>query len=167
MAYVGYPTFILTDPMARILIADDSEITRKLLVATLASHEGWNVCGEAVNGRNAILMAHDLKPDLIVMDLVMPMLDGLQAATEIAKNAPALPIVIYSLQILPELEMEAKKYGVWALVSKSADRNVLIETVERLLTSTLPQISSGAPKPASPPSKSDDKPDSESHEEFE
>jgi DNA-binding NarL/FixJ family response regulator len=122
--------------MARILIADDSEITRKLLAATLGTHEGWTVCGEAVNGRNAILMAHDLKPDLVIMDLVMPMLDGLQASAEIAKNAPSVPIVIYSLQILPELEMEAKKYGVWAMVSKSADRNILIETVERLLGST-------------------------------
>jgi len=126
--------------MARILIADDSEVTRKLLAATLGTHEGWTVCGEAVNGRNAILMAHDLKPDLVVMDLVMPMLDGLQAAAEIAKGAPAVPIVIYSLQILPELEIEAKKYGVWAMVSKSADRNVLIETVERLLASTQPQL---------------------------
>jgi len=81
-------------------------------------------------------MAHNLKPDLVIMDLVMPMLDGLQAAAEIAKNAPTVPIVIYSLQIPPELEMEAKKYGVWAMVSKSADRNLLIETVERLLAST-------------------------------
>jgi DNA-binding NarL/FixJ family response regulator len=128
--------------MARILIADDSEITRKLLSAALGSHEGWTICGEAVNGRNAILMAHDLKPDLVIMDLVMPMLDGLQAAAEIAKGAPTVPIVLYSLQILPELEMEAKKYGVWALVSKSADRNVLIETLERLLASTTPNATS-------------------------
>ena len=149
--------------MARILIADDSEVTRKLLAATLGAHVGWSVCGEAVNGRNAILMAHDLKPDLVIMDLVMPMLDGLQASTEIAKSTPSVPIVIYSLQILPELEMEAKKYGVWAMVSKSADRNILIETVERLLASTqsphTPQSSTSsheilnqpAPEPTSEP----------------
>jgi DNA-binding NarL/FixJ family response regulator len=145
--------------MPRILIADDSEITRKLLSATLGSHEGWTICGEAVNGRNAILMAHDLKPDLVVMDLVMPMLDGLQAAAEIAKSAPTVPIVLYSLQILPELEMEAKKYGVWALISKSSDRTLLIETIERLLASAQHQGKSAS---ATSNDESNSKPVSES-----
>jgi len=140
--YVGYPTFrFALVNMARILIADDSELIRKHLTAALGSHAGWTVCGEAANGVNAILMAYDLKPDLIILDLVMPMLDGLQAAAEIAKIIPSVPIVIYSLQILPELEMEAKKFGVWALVSKSSPQNLLIETVERLLASSQPTLS--------------------------
>jgi DNA-binding NarL/FixJ family response regulator len=116
--------------MARILIADDSELMQKQLVVAVDSHDGWNVCGTAANGVSAILKAHELKPDLVILDLVMPMLDGLQTAAE---------IVIFSVQVLPELEVEAKKYGVWAMVSKSAEQNVLIETVERLLASSQPQ----------------------------
>lgn len=124
--------------MARILIADDSEVLRKQVVAVVDSHPGWSVCGEAVNGVSAILKAHELKPDLVIMDLVMPMLDGLQSAAEIAKFHPTIPIVIYSLQVLPELEIEAKKYGVWAMVSKSAEQSLLIATAERLLAASPP-----------------------------
>lgn len=127
--------------MARILIADDSVILRKQIAALIGSHPGWTVCGEAANGVSAVLKAHELKPDLVIMDLVMPMLDGLQSSTEIAKLHPTIPIVIYSLHLLPELEVEAKKYGVWALVSKSADQSLLIETVERLLAASPHQIS--------------------------
>ncbi len=122
--------------MARILIADDSEVMRNQLRLALTSRANLTVCGEAVNGVSAILKAHELKPDLVIMDLVMPMLDGLRASAEIAKTAPTIPIVIYSLHLVPELEVEAKKYGVWELVSKSADQNLLTDTVERLLAAS-------------------------------
>jgi DNA-binding NarL/FixJ family response regulator len=114
---------------------------RQQLTSAIGSHPGWTVCGEAANGVSAILKAHELKPDLVIMDLVMPMLDGLQSSSEIAKLLPTLPIVVYSLHILPELEMEAKKYGVWALVSKSAEQTLLIETMERLLAAPPAQVS--------------------------
>jgi len=127
--------------VARILIADDSEAVRKQLAAVIRDHPAWSVCGEAANGVSAILKAHELKPDVVIMDLVMPMLDGLQSSTEIAKLHPAIPIVIYSMHLLPEFEVEAKKYGVWALVSKSANQSLLIETVERLLAASTSQLS--------------------------
>jgi DNA-binding NarL/FixJ family response regulator len=125
--------------VARILIADDSELMQNQLSVTVGSHDGWSVCGTAANGVSAILKAHELKPDLVILDLVMPMLDGLQTAAEISKLLPTVPIVIFSVQILPELEIEAKKYGVWAMISKTADQNVLVETIERLLASTQPE----------------------------
>jgi DNA-binding NarL/FixJ family response regulator len=138
---VGYPTFLdCGETVARILIADDSEVMRKQLVTVIRDHPGWTVCGEAANGVSAILKAHELTPDLVIMDLVMPMLDGLQSSTEIAKLHPTIPIVIYSMHLLPELEMEAKKYGVWALVSKAAEQSLLIETVERLLAASPSQL---------------------------
>jgi DNA-binding NarL/FixJ family response regulator len=138
---VGYPTFLgCGEIVARILIADDSEVMRKQLVAVIRDHPGWTVCGEAANGVSAILKAHELEPDLVIMDLVMPMLDGLQSSTEIAKLHPTIPIVIYSMHLLPELEMEAKKYGVWALVSKAAEQSLLTETVERLLAASPSQL---------------------------
>lgn len=126
--------------MARILIADDSEIMRKHLKVTLDRQDGWTVCGETGNGLKAVLLAHELKPDLVILDLVMPMLDGLAAASEIAKILPAVPIVIYSVQIQPELEVEARKFGVWAMVSKSAGPEQLIETVKRLLAASQPAL---------------------------
>jgi len=126
--------------MARILIADDSEIMRKHLKVTLHRQDGWTVCGETGNGLKAVLLAHELKPDVVILDLVMPMLDGLTAAAEIAKILPAVPVVIYSVQIQPELEVEAKKFGVWAMVSKTAGPDQLIETVKRLLTATQPLL---------------------------
>jgi DNA-binding NarL/FixJ family response regulator len=130
--------------MARILIADDSEVLRQQLTSAIGIHPGWTVCGEAANGVSAVLKAHELKPDLVIMDLVMPMLDGLQSSAEIAKLLPTVPIVVYSLHILTELEMEAKKYGVWALVSKTAEQSSLIETMERLLAAAPPQVSPNA-----------------------
>jgi DNA-binding NarL/FixJ family response regulator len=126
--------------VARILIADDSEMVRKHLKVTLDRQDGWTVCGETANGLKAVLLAHELKPDLVILDLVMPMLDGLAAAAEIAKILPAVPIVIYSVQIQPELEVEARKPGVWAMVSKSAGPEQLIETVKRLLTASQPAL---------------------------
>jgi DNA-binding NarL/FixJ family response regulator len=126
--------------VTRVLIADDSEITRAQLSAIITRREGWTVCGESRNGLKAVLLAQELKPDLVILDLVMPMLDGLRAAAEIAKILPTVPIVIYSVEILTELELEAKKYGVWALVSKSAGENTLIETLDRLLAASQPQV---------------------------
>ena len=129
--------------MTRVLIADDSEITRAQLTAVINRQEGWTVCGESRNGLKAVLLAHELKPDLVILDLVMPMLDGLRAAEEIAKILPMVPVVIYSVEILAELEFEAKKFGVWALVSKNAGENALIETLRRLLAASQPQLHSG------------------------
>ena len=121
------------DPNIRIVIADDSDVMLKQLRTILDSHAGWTVCGEATNGRQAVLRAHELKPDLIILDLAMPMLDGFSAAAEILKLLPSVPIVIFTLHVLPHMELEAKKFGIRAVISKSADRKILIGTLEGLL----------------------------------
>jgi CheY-like chemotaxis protein len=118
--------------MLKILIADDSEVVRQLLKKALSGERGWSLCGEAVNGHQAVLLAHQLKPDLIVMDLAMPMLDGLRASSEILKFAPALPIVLYTLHNNPQIALEAKKAGIQAVVSKTDDMKVLVETMARI-----------------------------------
>ncbi len=74
---------------ARILIADDSEFLRTHLRAFL-QRPGWVVCGEGANGRQAVLMASQLKPDAIVLDFVMPMVNGMEAAREILKAMPGV-----------------------------------------------------------------------------
>lgn len=115
--------------MLKILIADDNEVVRRCLKSALSAEPDWSLCGEASNGQQAVLLAHQLKPDLVVMDLAMPLLDGLRASTEILKLAPALPIVLYTLHNNPQIALEAKKAGIQRVVSKTDDLKVLLETI--------------------------------------
>ena len=119
--------------MAKILIADDSDVGRASLRTILSKQIGWTICGEAVNGRNAILMAHDLKPDLIIMDFSMPMLDGLQASKEILRAMPEIPIIVFTFHMTPQLNLEASRIGIRKVVSKSDGANALRSAVESLL----------------------------------
>jgi len=102
----------------RILIADDSSVTRKTLLELLHTH-GWQVCGQAENGLEAVRMAAELKPDVVILDLAMPSMDGLTAAREISQAHPTIPIVMHTFHDLPQLELEAKKNGVRRIVPKS------------------------------------------------
>jgi DNA-binding NarL/FixJ family response regulator len=116
----------------KILVADDSEVVRRLLKTALSGERGWSLCGEACDGQQAVRLARELKPDLIIMDLAMPLLDGLHASAEILKFAAALPIVLYTLHNTPQIALEAKKAGIKAVVSKTGDIKVLVETIERM-----------------------------------
>jgi YesN/AraC family two-component response regulator len=78
----------------RILVADDHEAVRKGVCAILATRLGIEVCGEAANGQEAIAQAHALKPDLIILDITMPILNGLDAARVIRLTLPDLPILL-------------------------------------------------------------------------
>jgi CheY-like chemotaxis protein len=74
---------------SRILIADDNVVVRRHLGELFKSHAGWEVCAEVENGQQAVLKTRELKPDLIILDLAMPVMDGLQAAREIGKALPS------------------------------------------------------------------------------
>lgn len=121
---------------ARILIADDQESTRKVLKALVATRTGWEVCAEAENGRQAVQHAVELRPDLVILDLSMPVMDGLQAARAISQDAPEVPILIYTLYVSPELAIEAKKAGVRQVVDKAGTREKLLTTMSLLLSSS-------------------------------
>jgi DNA-binding NarL/FixJ family response regulator len=82
--------------MTRILIADDSQPVRCGLRALLGLNSDWEVCGEAVDGADAVKKAHQLLPDLILMDFSMPQMDGVQASREIAKSGTDIPILRHS-----------------------------------------------------------------------
>jgi DNA-binding NarL/FixJ family response regulator len=83
----------------RILIADDDATIRLLLRRLLEEKQpDWQVCGDASNGAEAIAQVEQLEPDLVVMDLGMPVMNGLQAAPEIAKAHPQLPMLLMSVQ---------------------------------------------------------------------
>src|SRR5579864_3156148 len=110
---------------SRILIADDSVVIRRALKSELLN-AGFEVCGEAEDGRAAVEKALDLKPDLVVIDLVMPRLNGLAASREISRRTPGIPIVMHSVHVLPVHEEEAKKSGVSRVVPKSEFNTVSV-----------------------------------------
>jgi DNA-binding NarL/FixJ family response regulator len=105
--------------MPKILIADDNESLRTALREVLSKQQGWSVCGEATNGRSAVSMALELKPDIIILDFLMPLMNGLAAAAEISKQAPELPIVLYTMHMSTQLEREAKRVGIRKTISKT------------------------------------------------
>jgi DNA-binding NarL/FixJ family response regulator len=117
----------------RILIADDDPPIRRLLRRLIEEHTDWQVCGEAANGVEAVVKTEELAPNLIVMDLAMPQMNGLQAAREISKTAPGLPMLLLTVQqVSNELVHEAKNAGFQGAVSKSTGSEV-VKGVETLL----------------------------------
>ena len=117
----------------RILIADDDASIRRLLRRLIENHEGWSVCGDAVNGHEAIGNAAELSPDVVVMDLAMPEMNGLQAAKEISRTWPELPMLLLTVQqVSKELTTQAELAGFRGAVSKSTGSEV-IRGIETLL----------------------------------
>jgi DNA-binding NarL/FixJ family response regulator len=116
-----------------ILIADDNATVRKAVRALLERHAGWRVCAEASNGNEAISMAKEHMPDLIIMDFAMPYLDGLKASREISKAMPSVPIVLHTQHYFGELVEQARKVGVKSVISKSETGEKLIPAIETLL----------------------------------
>jgi DNA-binding NarL/FixJ family response regulator len=116
----------------RILVADDHDIIRRGLKELLTSRSGWEVCAEAKTGREAVALSEQLKPDVVVMDISMPDLNGLEAARQIRKSLPKTEILILTLHFSDQLVREIVEAGVRAYIMKSdADRD-LVAAVEAL-----------------------------------
>lgn len=120
--------------MKCILIVDDSPAIRKSLRQLLERHEDWKVCGEAVNGQEGIAKAQQLEPDLVVLDLSMPGMNGLEAALEFKRLLPSLPILMFTSFDTLHLRKLALAAGVTAVVRKS-EPQALVEGIESLLKS--------------------------------
>ena len=117
----------------RVLIADDNASVRAAMRRVLeAAAEHWEII-EAENGREALAKAQELRPNLIIVDLVMPLMDGLTAARQIAQLLPDTPILMHTLYPFPQVKVEAAKAGVRRVVPKS-DSSVLVSAVEDLLS---------------------------------
>jgi two-component system, NarL family, nitrate/nitrite response regulator NarL len=117
----------------RILIADDDPHIRLLLRRLLEKQQDWQVCGEASNGVEAIEGVDHLAPDIVVMDLAMPVMNGLQAAPQIMRTHPKLPMLLISVQeVSKQLAWEARNAGYRGAVTKSGGDEVL-KGIEALL----------------------------------
>jgi DNA-binding NarL/FixJ family response regulator len=117
----------------RILIVDDSSPVRKSLRQTLERQHDWQVCGEAANGREGVELARALKPDLVLLDFSMPVLNGLDAARELKRLSPSLALLMFTNYGTDYLEREALVAGVSAVVSKSDSIEALISSIQALL----------------------------------
>jgi DNA-binding NarL/FixJ family response regulator len=115
----------------RILIADDHESVLRRVRSMIESQPTWEVCGDAVNGREAVSKAVQLKPDLVVLDFAMPQLDGLKTASEIRALLPEVPIVMFSMYA-SQLKQEVQKHGISCLVDKT-ESDALMIAIQELL----------------------------------
>ena len=124
--------------MTRILIVDDSPIIRRTLRTVLEQQPEWGVCGEAGNGRDGIDKTLQLHPDLVVIDLVMPVMNGIEASRALKKLVPATPLVMFTTFTDPYLTRDALAAGVDAVVPKSEGATTLIRSIQTLLVAKIP-----------------------------
>jgi DNA-binding NarL/FixJ family response regulator len=116
----------------RILIADDHELVRRGVKALLSSKPGWVICAEAATGREAIAKAEKHRPNLVVMDIAMPELNGLEAIRSISKMLPKAEFVVLSVHYSEQLVKEVIEAGAHAYVLKSDADQDLVLAVEAL-----------------------------------
>jgi DNA-binding NarL/FixJ family response regulator len=118
---------------ARILLADDHEVVRQGIRAILQARPDWEICGEAVDGREAVRLAQELHPDIVVMDITMPRMSGLEASQEIARLKLPARVLIFTMHESKSLAPSVRKAGAQGYVVKSRAARDLIEALERLL----------------------------------
>jgi len=112
-------------------VADDHPSVRRYVCGVLKAEEGWRICGEAANGREAVEMAVELKPDVVVLDLSMPELNGLEAARQILTQMPHTDVLILTLHECDDLRRAILESGVGACVMKT-DLDCLVTHVRML-----------------------------------
>src|SRR5277367_6821299 len=116
----------------RILLADDHEIVRRGLCALLKKQPGWEVCGEASDGREAIEMAKRLKPDIIIVDIGMPNLNGLDTTRQLLRHDSNFKIIVLTMTDSDSVVREALQAGARGFVLKSDAARDLVSAVEAL-----------------------------------
>ena len=116
-----------------VLLVDDNPMIRMMLYGLFIAESDFEVCGEAENGREAIEKAQQLNPDLIIMDLSMPVMNGLDAARAVNQLMPTVPVIIFSEYGNAFSEKEVRSAGISAVVSKSEHISALVSKARALL----------------------------------
>ena len=116
----------------RILLADDHEMVRKGLRAAIEGHRGWEICGEARTGREAVAKACELHPDIVVMDFAMPELNGLEATRQIRAAVPRTEVLILSMHDSEKLVHEMLAAGAQGYILKTDAGEFLVAALQAL-----------------------------------
>jgi DNA-binding NarL/FixJ family response regulator len=119
--------------LGSVLIVDDNPFIRQALCELFKREDDFEVCGEAENGKEGVEKAEELHPDLIVLDLSMPVMNGLDAARVLKHRMPAVPLVMFSEYSDAFSMQEARSIGISALISKSEHVSALIDKARSLL----------------------------------
>jgi DNA-binding NarL/FixJ family response regulator len=125
----------------RILIVDDHEVVRRGLVALLGTQAGWEVIGEADSGSDAVKKVAQIKPDVVVMDITMPVMSGLDATRLIMETVPQTKVLIFTMHDSEQMMQTALEAGARGYVLKSNATNDLIAAIRALSKDETPLIS--------------------------
>jgi DNA-binding NarL/FixJ family response regulator len=117
----------------KILIADDHEIVRQGIRRVLEVKPEWEICGEAANGQEAVRMAQELSPDIIIMDVTMPVMSGFEAADEISRLPLGSRVLFFTMHDSGSMAGSVRKSGARGYVVKSRAAQDLVQALERLL----------------------------------
>ena len=116
----------------RILVADDNPMIRKMLCQLFKVEEGYGICAEATNGQEAIDLALKHRPDLIILDMSMPVLNGIEAAHELKRVMPGIPIILFTQYEITRKTIRRMNNTIDRVVSKT-DADTLMEHVRSLV----------------------------------
>ena len=116
----------------RILIAEDLEVIRSGIRSILARRPAWEICGEAVNGLEAVRLAKELRPDIIIMDIRMPIMNGLEATRQVIKDDPDSKVLMLTMHEAESLVETARRAGASGYVVKFQAARTLIHALERV-----------------------------------
>ncbi len=119
--------------MIQILIADDHDVVRQGIHALVDEHEGWNVCAEASTGREAVAKARELRPDLVILDVGMPEMNGLEAARQIHASVPKTKLLILTVHEIEHLAEDFVEAGARGYILKSDAGSLLVKAVDTLM----------------------------------
>jgi len=119
--------------LIRVLLVDDHDMVRMSLMLLLETAEHFIVVGEAVNGEEAVELARRLQPDVILMDLIMPVMNGVQATQEIHDTDPALPVLILTSTVEQHMIQQAYDAGAAGHIAKTGSANQIINAIEALV----------------------------------
>jgi DNA-binding NarL/FixJ family response regulator len=118
----------------RVLIVDDHEVMRMGIRNLLEAVPNWTVCAEANNGVEAIEKALQFVPDIIIMDVTMPGMNGLEAAEEIGNSRPDIPVILFSLHLSEDFASHFHRGGIRGAVGKGEAARDLVEAVKQVLS---------------------------------
>ena len=120
-------------PRVRVLVVDDHEVMRMGIRNLLQFQSGWSVCAEASNGQEAVEKALLSRPDVIIMDITMPVMNGLEAARQISRAQPHIPVILFSMHVSDDVYQHLQADGIRGAVAKADAARDLAQAVETVL----------------------------------